>query len=223
MGTQKTVATQTSTVIMKGYPIVDAAEIMPMEPGRQLNLVVYLSQRNTAKLKKYLHDVSQPGSPSYQEFLTREQFKAEFAPTDAQVLAVVAYLENAGFTDVRVAPNNMRVNADGTAMSVNAAFNADMQTFNLRGRRCFANASDVTVPQLLGDIVQSVLGLQDVETVHMMSRSITGNVVASRFAAAKVTPRPVELPAVRDAGGTAEASNADANILDWYECDVDSH
>lgn len=209
-------ATQASTVIMKGYPAVDATQSMPMEKDRWLHIVVDLNQRNTAQLQKYLKDVISPGSPGYQKFLTPEQFKAKFSPTDAQVCAVVAYLEKSGFTRIQVAPNNMLVGADGTAMSVDAAFNANMHTFNIRGKQHFSNASDVTVPRSLGGIVQSVLGLQDVVAPHVLPTIGTYNSVGPQAGDANTNHEPAASPAIHSASSSAAASNPEGDAIDWY-------
>ncbi|MCT6995127.1 protease pro-enzyme activation domain-containing protein, partial [Salmonella enterica subsp. enterica serovar Javiana] len=80
-------------------------------------------------LESFLHAVNDPASPQFHHFLTPDQFKARYAPTDAQVAQVVAHLSQSGFSNVHVSPNNMLVEADGNANSVNAAFRTTMRTF----------------------------------------------------------------------------------------------
>ncbi|WP_266160473.1 protease pro-enzyme activation domain-containing protein [Dyella silvatica] len=214
---QKNAVAKTSTLIMKGHPSVAANQIMPLEQSKPLHIVINLNQRNAEQFKTFLHDVQQPGNAKYQKFLTPAQFKAQYAPTDAQVKAVVEYLERSGFTHIEVAPNNLLVSADGSAMSANAAFNTSMQTFSFQGKQHFANAADVMVPQSLSGIVHSVLGLQDVVTAHVMSHINSNSVAAPQATASQVTHSPTDFPTIYDVGTTASASTTTVGIIGWYD------
>jgi hypothetical protein len=91
-------------------------------------------------------------------------------PTDAQVAAVQQYLTQAGFTNVQVAKNRMLVTADGTAAMTRAAFNTSLVQFNDAGRQVYANSGDAQVPAALSEVVDAVLGLQNVVTKHCSGR-----------------------------------------------------
>ncbi|WP_426702190.1 protease pro-enzyme activation domain-containing protein [Rhodanobacter sp. Col0626] len=219
---QKSATGNVSTLVMKGHPSIDAQQIMPLEQSKPLHVVLTLNQRNATQLQAFLHDVNTVGSPSYHKYLTPAQFKAQYAATDAQVQAVVAHLQKYGFKNIEVAPNNALVSADGTAVSVKAAFNTAVQTFSFRGKQHFANASDAMVPQALGSIVGSVQGLQDVVTAHVMSHrmqpkstsAITG-VVGTQAAAAQVSHSPVELGKIYNASTLVTAANTVVGIIGW--------
>ena len=63
-------------------------------------------------------------APSYGKYLTPDQFRARYAPTDADVAAVRAYLKQAGFAVSADRPDNNRwVKASGTTAQVEQAFN----------------------------------------------------------------------------------------------------
>ena len=51
-------------------------------PGsQQLNLALTLALRNEAQLDALIHQLNDPASPNYHQFLTVEQFTAQFGPT----------------------------------------------------------------------------------------------------------------------------------------------
>ncbi|MGN6322888.1 MAG: protease pro-enzyme activation domain-containing protein [Dyella sp.] len=156
------------TLAMTHHPLVQASQIAPLELSKPLHVSVSLNLRNVTELETLLKDLYDRHSPHYQQFLTPEQFKARFAPTDDQVKAVVVHLTANGFRNIEVAPNNMLVSADGSATTVNAAFHAQMKTFVLKNERHYANAADVAVPAVLGDVVDSVVGLQDYAKPHTL-------------------------------------------------------
>ncbi|WP_158543335.1 protease pro-enzyme activation domain-containing protein [Dyella psychrodurans] len=207
--------TNVSTLVMTGHPSIDASQIMPLEQSKPLHVEVSLNLRNVDQLQSFLASVNQPGSANYHRFLTPAQFKAQYAPTDAQVQAVVAHLKQNGFTHITVSPNNMLVSADGTAAGANAAFNANMKTFSFKGKQHFANASDATVPQSLGGIVDGVLGLQDYARPHVMSHRIGSDAKTQATSGSQVGHQPTDFPKIYDVGSTPAASNTTVGIITW--------
>lgn len=138
---------------------VDASGLSALDPGKPLHLVVSLKLRHLPQLRSFLHDVAQPGSAVYGQYLSRAQFQGTYAPTPAQALKVVAYLLANGFTHVEVAPNRLLVAADGTVGQASKAFNTSMKQWTLYGSSGYGSASPVQVPSALGDIVDVVQGL----------------------------------------------------------------
>jgi xanthomonalisin len=204
-----------STLVMTGHPSIDASQIMPLEQSHALHVEVSLNLRNVDDLQSFLEAVNKPGNANYHQFLTPAQFKAKYAPTDAQVQAVVSHLKASGFTHITVAPNNLLVSADGTAAGANAAFNANMKTFSFKGKAHFANGSDVTVPQSLGGIVDGVLGLQDYARPHVMSHRISSDVAKGQASGTQVGHNPTDFATIYDAGSTPTASNTVVGIITW--------
>ncbi|WP_158628821.1 protease pro-enzyme activation domain-containing protein [Dyella choica] len=204
-----------SKLVMTGHPSIDATQIVALEASKPLHVEISLNLRHVDELQAFLATVNQPGSANYRQFLTPAQFKAHYAPTNAQVQAVVKHLEAYGFTNIKVAPNHLLVSADGSAANANAAFNANMKTFNFKGERHFANANDVTVPQSLGGIVDAVLGLQDYVKPHVMSHRISSDVAHAQAAAGVAGHNPTDFPQIYDAGNTPTGSNTVVGIITW--------
>lgn len=217
--TSHAAVTSTSYVInRRGLPQVNAV-VAPLDNGKALHVAVGLNLRNAAQLQAFIHDVNTPGTAVFGKFLTPAQFKATYAPTDAQVQAVVAHMQQSGFTHVTVSPNNTLVYADGNAATVATAFNATMKTYTDNGQQRFANDSDVMVPQALSGIVSSVIGLQNIEHKHPMS-FLGKPVVQAVAAGTQATPvavshSPTDFPTVYDAGTTPTAFNTTVGIVTW--------
>ncbi|WP_019463697.1 protease pro-enzyme activation domain-containing protein [Dyella japonica] len=211
--------THTSYVVNRtGLPQVQSL-VTPLNNNKLLHIAVGLTLRNTNQLEAFIRDVNTRGTAAYGKFLTPAQFKATYGPTDAQVQSVVAHLQQSGFTHVTVSPNNTLVYADGNAAAVATAFNASMKTYSDNGKLRFGNDSDVMVPQALGGIVDSVIGLQNIEHKHPMNflgkpMTETANVTAQGTPVA-VTHSPVQFPAIYDAGTTPTAFNTTVGIITW--------
>ncbi|HUB89714.1 MAG TPA: protease pro-enzyme activation domain-containing protein [Dyella sp.] len=213
-GIQNT-GSQFSTLVMTGHPSIDSTQVAPLEASKPLHVEVSLNLRNVDQLQGFLASVNQPGSANYHHFLTPAQFTAQYAPTDAQVQAVVTHLQAFGFHDIKVAPNHLLISADGTAANANAAFNANMKTFRFKGEAHYANAADVTVPQSLGGIVDGVLGLQDYARPHVMSHRISRDAVTTQASAGVTGHNPTDFPQIYDVGNTPTASNTVVGIITW--------
>ncbi|KVO22515.1 protease pro-enzyme activation domain-containing protein [Burkholderia ubonensis] len=190
-----------------------ATPSLELAAGETTNVVVSLKLRNAAQLKQLARDVNRPGSAQYRKFLTHDQFLANYAPTDAQVQSVVDHLRKSGFVDIEVAPNRLLVSARGTAGTVKAAFNTSLVHFQFAGRSGFANASTAQVPRALGDVVGSVLGLQNVARAHPLLR--IGNVAKpTALAAGTATGHyPKEFPALYSATGVPTAAGVTVGIM----------
>ncbi|MGT0248642.1 S53 family peptidase [Burkholderia pyrrocinia] len=190
-----------------------AAPSLELAAGETTDVVVSLKLRNAAQLKQLARDVNRPGSAHYRQYLTHEQFVASYAPTDAQVKSVVDYLRKSGFVNIEVAPNRLLVSARGTAGTVKTAFNTSLVHFEYAGRSGFANASTAQVPSALGNIVGSVLGLQNVARARPMLR--IGNVAKPQALAAGTATGhyPKEFPGLYNATGVPTAAGVTVGII----------
>jgi subtilase family serine protease len=73
---------------------------------------------------------------------------------------VVSYLQNAGFTHVRVTPSRLLVGGYATAAQVETAFNTQISQLQLNGKTVFVNTKAAQVRSSLSGIVFAVGGLQ---------------------------------------------------------------
>jgi pseudomonalisin len=190
-----------------------AGPSLELAAGDTTDVVVSLKLRNAAQLKQLARDVNRPASAQYRKFLTREQFLADYAPTDAQAKSVVDYLRKNGFIDIEVAPNRLLVSARGTAGTVKTAFNTSLVHFEYAGRSGFANAATAQVPRALGDVVGSVLGLQNVAGARPLLHA--GSVTqAQTLAAGTATGHyPKEFPGLYNATGVPTAAGVPVGIM----------
>jgi len=151
------VATHTQAI-----PLIDATSQGALAPATSMRIAVALQMQNAAALQNLVQEQNTPGSPYYGTVITPAQFNATYAPSAASVAAVKNYLSSSGFTNIAVEPNHLFVTANGTAAQVSAAFNTQLGQFQQNGNTVFVNTTPVQVPQALGNIVLSVLGLNDV-------------------------------------------------------------
>lgn len=118
-----------------------------------------LALQNKAALDQYIQNINDPSNALYGQSLTPDQFAAQYAPSSAQVSAVVAYLQSLGFTGIQVEPNNLLISAQGSVAQVEQAFHTNLEQYSQNGQLVFANTKPAMVPASLGSTVAAVLGL----------------------------------------------------------------
>jgi subtilase family serine protease len=139
----------------------NAAALQGTAPATdQVNFRVYLGWQNEDAATALATAVSTPGSASYRQFLTPQQFRARFAPTQADVSAVQKWLRDAGFTVGYTPQNGHYVAAEGTVAQAQAAFGATIGLYSSGGLTLHAPESVLSVPASLS-AVTDVVGLDD--------------------------------------------------------------
>jgi len=129
------------------------------DPTSQVGFRVYLGWKDGAEA--VAKAVSDPHSSSYRHYLTPQQFRHDYAPSQAQVGAVQSWLRGQGFTIDYTPQNNHYVAAEGTAAQVNAAFATTLKLYTVRGKTLRSPDADVSIPNSLASVVTGVLGLDE--------------------------------------------------------------
>jgi pseudomonalisin/xanthomonalisin len=186
----------------------DATSGADMQSGESVHVAVSLSLRNRDALEAYANSLA-TGAVSTP--LTSAQFLASYAPTQADVDKVVAYLRSSGYVNIEVSSNNLLVTADGTASTAKQAFNVNMRHYKVNGRSAYANTNDAQVPQELSSIVLGVQGLQTVQTAHTALSRVQSSVTYA--SSGKTGHSPTEWPTIYNATSLPTAANTSIGII----------
>jgi pseudomonalisin/xanthomonalisin len=193
----------------QGYPLgsarLAAQDAGATIAGQSVHVVVSLKLRNKAQLDALTRSMQLDVG---KRPLSDAEFMSRYAPTAAQVQAVVTHLRNSGFRNINVAANRMLVSADGSAASVKIAFRTALHNYNITGRIAYANVSTAQVPSHLGDIVLAVQGLQTVHRFHTtLVRPGSGRMDPSTSHA------PTDFPTIYNADSLPSASKTTVGII----------
>lgn len=207
---------------VNGRPALTNTRVTPLEVSQPLHVTVVLKGRNDAQLDAFVRELEQPGSANYHRYLTPAEFDERFAPTEAQVRAVVAHLRANGFRNIAVSANRRLVSADGNAVNSHGAFNVDLKRFNYRGKPVYGNAAPAQVPRDLGGMVDAVLGLQSAEVPHrLLHRLLPPSALIDQpsrsFAAAgqQVGHVPTDFAKIYGASSLPAATKTTVGIITW--------
>jgi subtilase family serine protease len=127
---------------------------------------VVLAPANQSQLDSLLSDLYNPKSASYQQWLGKGEFYSRFAPSDAQVAAVVDHLQASGL-QIERSSSPFLVRASGSSEAVAAAFGTTLHNRrNSKGVSYFSNASALQVPTSIASGVLGVVGLSSTIRPH---------------------------------------------------------
>jgi kumamolisin len=152
------------------YPrgAVSATDIGPASAfaeNAQVSVTVALSLRNQEQLDKLVEQVYTKGSPQYRQFITPEQFKAQFGPSAETIAAVSKQFEAQGLTVTQSSTAHLHVS--GTTAQIEKAFAVQLHSFAVPATertpeyRYRAPLSAPQVPAAIAGSVRAVLGLDN--------------------------------------------------------------
>jgi pseudomonalisin len=139
-------------------------EVGRVSPTLQLDRVILsLAPRPgaEAKLEQFLRDVQDPSSPRFHQWLTPEQYGAQFGLSDGQLREVTGWLEKQGLKVDEVARGRGWVNFSGSVAQVEAAFATELHEYSVDGVVHHANSIEPSVPRELGRLVSGVVSLHN--------------------------------------------------------------
>nr|MBA3826740.1 peptidase S53 [Ktedonobacterales bacterium] len=132
-----------------------------LDPNMSLSLSISLPLRNQANLRGFLTQVNNPESPFYQQYLTPEQFKAKYSPSDATIASVKDYLNQTGLTVTGTSGANQFVNVKGKVSAIQSTFGVQLRTYTLNGQSYYGPANN---PKVGNAFIQNISGLDNFST-----------------------------------------------------------
>ena len=118
-----------------------------------------------------------PASPLYHQWITPDQYAAQFGVASSDIAAAEAWLEQQGFSIDSVSRSHNRILFSGTAAQVAAAFGAPLHyylspaTALQPSQKHFAPSTDLTLPSALASSVLAIGNLSDFHLVPHILRS----------------------------------------------------
>jgi len=97
---------------------------------QRLNIVIGLPLRNQQALADFLHQLYDPTSPQYHEYLTPDQFTEKFGPTAADYQTLMNFAQAAGLKVTRTHRNRTLIDVRGSVADVEKLFHVTLRTYN---------------------------------------------------------------------------------------------
>jgi subtilase family serine protease len=136
-----------------------APQTAAVPSGQLVHARVWLTPRNATQLDALAQAVSDPSSAQYGQFITADQYDAQYAPTSDQVSQVTQWLTQSGLSVTDTGPDNHFVAVAGSASAIANAFGTSLANYLVNGKQTQAPVADVSVPDSVAGIVSAVTGL----------------------------------------------------------------
>jgi len=127
----------------------------------RLTLLLKSSPEQEAALEQLLIDQQDPGSARYRQWLTPQQFGEQYGVSQQDLDTISAWLRGHGFQVDGVANGRRSIEFSGTVRQVESAFHTEIRNYEVNGEPHIANATDISIPEALGQVVGGVLSLHD--------------------------------------------------------------
>jgi subtilase family serine protease len=145
--------------------VASAQDLGAVNSAQQVNVEILL-QRDDRAVAQYESQLNDPKSPLYQQWLTPDQFAAQFGVPATTIAAVQSFATAQGLSLVNADSTGDLVVLTGTAAQAQKTFKVALHNFrDASGRNFFANTAAVSVPSGLG--IQAVLGLENWHQMHL--------------------------------------------------------
>ncbi|HEX2662429.1 MAG TPA: Ig-like domain repeat protein [Candidatus Acidoferrum sp.] len=158
---------ETQLVRLKGnvHPLArrefDQGSVADSTPMSRMLLVLERSAEQEAALQTLLGEQQAKDSPNYRNWLTPQQFGAQFGPADADTQTVTTWLTQHGFQGIKVAAGRTVIEFSGTAGQVRNAFHTEIHHYLVNGTTRQANSSDPQIPAALTPVVAGIVTLHN--------------------------------------------------------------
>jgi subtilase family serine protease len=166
-----------------GQAVAKPQILGPEDSSKVITVTVWLNQHNKAALDELVREMYQPGSPNYHRFLSKEQYRSQYAPSAAEAAQVRDYLTAHHLAVTSVDKYNHYVIAQGRVSDAQNAFNVQLNRVNLNGEIHRATSGAASLRGPVGALVRGVEGLSDFAAKPMLARPIdpaTGKAAAPK-------------------------------------------
>ena len=139
-------------------------DLGPVSSNLKLNslmLTFNMTDAQQAALTQLLIDLQNPSSPLYHQWLTPEQFGAQFGLSAPDLAKVSSWLTSQGFTITGTARGSNFITFSGTAGQVQQAFGTSIHNLLVNGEQHISNVTDPVLPAGLASVVTNLSGLND--------------------------------------------------------------
>lgn len=140
-------------------PEYDSGRVPPQTRLEGLSIVFSRSGAQEVDLQALIAAQQDASSPTYQKWLTPEEFASRFGVADSDIDAVKTWLEKQGFTVEVVSRSKTSISFSGTVGQVEAAFGTELHYYTVGGKKHLAPSADISFPAALYSVVVGVSNL----------------------------------------------------------------
>ena len=139
----------------------DRGRVFADLPMERVVLMLKSDPAQQTELENFLAEQQDPSSPHFHEWLTPQQFGERFGASDADIDAIVQWLQSHGLRTTEISNGRREIEFSGTARQIEEAFQTEIHNYQFNGEMHVANANDISIPEALAPVVSGVVSLHD--------------------------------------------------------------
>lgn len=149
-----------------------SARTAAVPAGEQIRFEIGMKLNDPQGAAELAEAVSEPSSAQFHHYLTSAQWDKRFSPSRASVAAVTEWLASQGLTVTGVTPDRLSIQAQGSAASIERAFDVSLGEYSENGHELRLASGSLVVPSGIAAAVSGVLGVNQFVATHP---SLTGS------------------------------------------------
>ena len=127
----------------------------------RIQLTLQRSPDQETALRQLIAQINTPGPPNYHQWLTPDQFGAQFGPSDQDVATIESWLGSHGFIVAKVNPGKGTLEFSGSVAQMRDAFHTQIHQYVVNGEAHYANANDPQIPAALAPVIGGFASLNN--------------------------------------------------------------
>ncbi len=148
-------------------PQYDQGEVGSLFTVGRVTMIFKSTAAQQADLDKLLREQQDPSSQNYHKWLTPEEFADRFGLSSTDMDKVTSWLQAQGLTVDETARSRRWITFTGFAQQIETAFYTQIHNYVINGESYYANATEPSVPEALGDVV---LGFRSLNNFRLKPR-----------------------------------------------------
>jgi len=153
---------QTPLVVQNGT----ATLVGHYTPTQKLRVVFALRPPQLEEEEELLRELQDKNSPQFHQYLSHEEWNARFAPSAEDEQAVVDWANSQSLTVTQRYPNRLLVDVEAPVATIEKALNITINHYQLGDKLFYSNDRDPSIPAHLANVVEAVLGANNLEVAH---------------------------------------------------------
>jgi subtilase family serine protease len=155
----------------KAPAAVPANETSATPADELIEFDVGVNLKDLPGAEAFAKEVTDPTSRNYRRYLSPRRWENRFSPTARADLEVVRSLRSAGIKVVKVAPDRMTIEAEGTAEQIAAYFDTTLAEYEVGEETLRLASSPLSVPTNVAPLIAGVRGVNE---IHVKPADLTG-------------------------------------------------
>lgn len=131
----------------------------PINPQQEITFTVWLKLRNKKQFDHLVEELYDPKSPRYQQFLTYEEYKKQYAPDAKAIRTVEQYFSSQG---MRTRREHTLIQVTAKASQIEKTLQIKLNNYSYRNKPIYGNAS---APKINAEIAPYVLAISNLSNM----------------------------------------------------------